>query len=114
MLPAMFGRKTQTAKAKILSDEGYHMAENSGTVALQHEKYIVEVHPEGAPPFRTETVAWVSWTDRPAVGDIMDVRYAPGSQHVDLVIEGDPRYDWRLIAAQKDAADQQQRRNLLD
>ena len=110
----MFGHGHAVAQAKILADEGYGMAMNSGSVALQHQKYIVEVHPADEPAFRTEVKAWVSWTNRPGVGDVLDVRYRPGSQDVELVIEGDPRYDWKLIADKQQTDADAQRRALLD
>ena len=37
----MFGKKKVPAQAKILADEGYGTAMNSGSVALQHQKYII-------------------------------------------------------------------------
>ncbi len=96
----MFGKKPrQSAQAKILADEGYTFAKNSMRVALKLEKYVVEVHPEGEPAFRTEVEAWVSWPDMPQVGDVVQVDYTPGSTKVDLRIKGDPRFDWELRKA---------------
>jgi len=111
----MFGHAHVVAPAKVLADEGYGLAENSGSVALQHQKYIVEVHPEGEAPFRSEVTAWVSWMNRPEVGDVLNVNYRPGStSHVELIIEGDPRYDWRLIAAKQQDDAEAKRKALLD
>jgi hypothetical protein len=110
----MFGKKKVAAKAKILADEGYGMAQNSGSVALQHQKYIIEVQPEGEPSFRTEVKAWVSWTDRPGEGDEVRVLYKPGTHDVELDLKGDPRFDWELRAADQAAKDAARRDELLN
>jgi hypothetical protein len=49
----VFGKEV-AEKAKILADEGYGTAMNSGSEALQHETYIIEVHPDGEPAFRAD------------------------------------------------------------
>src|ERR1700683_3567080 len=95
----MFGKRKATAPARLIADEGYKFAHNSGRKALQHETYIVEVHPETEPAFRTEVKAWVSWPDMPKVGDTVQVTYQPGTHRVELDIKGDPRFDWKLLEA---------------
>jgi hypothetical protein len=111
----MFGNKArQFAQAKIVADEGYTNAINSGRVALQHQKYIVEVHPETAPVFRAEVEAWVSWPDRPQVGDVLKVEYALGSTKVNLCIKGDPRFDWELRQAARETEAAATRDELLN
>ena len=109
----MFGEKVP-AKATIVADEGYKYADNSAKHALQHEKYIVEVHPDGEEPFRTEVKGWVSWTDMPKVGDEITVLHHPGSHNVELHLEGDPRFDWKLKDAEKAKHDAARREELLN
>jgi hypothetical protein len=110
----MFGKNKVAAQAKILADEGYGMARNSQSVALQHNKYIVEVHPENEPAFRAEVKAWVSWPDKPEEGDEVRVLYKPGTHDVELDLKGDPRFDWNLRAANKEAEDSARREALLN
>src|SRR3954462_5872526 len=108
----MFGTKKVAAQAKILADEGYTMARNSQRVALQHQKYIVEVHPENEPAFRAEVKAWVSWPGMPEEGDEGRGFYKPGSHNVELDLKGDPRFDWKLKAATQKADDAARRDEL--
>jgi hypothetical protein len=110
----MFGKKKVAAKARILADEGYGMAKNSGSVALQHQKYIIEVHPPDEPSFRIEVKAWVSWTDRPQEGDEVNVLYKPGTHDAELDLEGDPRFDWELRASEQASKDAARRDELLN
>src|SRR5262249_55626987 len=95
----MFGTKKVAAQAKILADEGYGMVRSSARVPLQHQKYIVEVHPKDEPAFRAEVKAWVSWPGKPEEGDKVRVLYKPGTHHVELDLKGDPRFDWKLREA---------------
>jgi hypothetical protein len=108
----MFGQKKVPAKATILADEGYGMTSNSQRFALQHEKYIIEVHPPDEPAFRAEVKAWVSWPDKPAEGDEVNVLYKPGTHDVEIDLEGDPRFDWKLREA-NDKAEAAARREAL-
>jgi hypothetical protein len=111
----MFGLKKKVpAQAKIIADEGYGMAMNSGEAYLHHQQYIVEVHPETEPAFRVEVKAWVSWPDMPAVGDVVRVLYVPGTKKVELDLEGDPRFDWKLRKAQAEQAAAAERERLLN
>jgi len=96
----MFGHNKVPAKAKVLADEGYGMVNKGGTYTLQHQKYIIEVHPDGDEPFRTEVQVWVSWPGEPQVGDVVNVSYDPKSRKTEIELEGDPRFDWKLKHAQ--------------
>jgi hypothetical protein len=109
----MFAKKRVRAPATILADEGYGLASNSQRFALQHEKYIVEVHPETEPAFRVELKAWVSWPDKPEEGDEVQVLYEPGTHDVELDLDGDPRFDWKLRASKQQADDAAKREALL-
>jgi len=100
--------------ATIVADEGYGMAENSGSVALQRQTYIVDAHPDNAadPSIRAEVQCWVSWPDRPSVGDTVPAGYRPGTQEVALLLAGHPAWDWQL-AASRTQADAETRREAL-
>jgi len=110
----MFGKKKVTAPAKIIADEGYGFVDKSASKTLQHEKYIVEVHPENEPAFRAEVTAWVAWPEMPQPGDQVQVRYKPGTHDVDLDITGDPRFDWKLLETQRKTEDAATRERLLN
>jgi hypothetical protein len=68
-------------------------------VDWEHRKYILEVRPAGQQPFRVETKAKVPIFSKPRQGDIVTVTYDPDSHKTDLHIEGDSRYDPKLIRA---------------
>jgi hypothetical protein len=103
-------------RATIVTDEGYTMAENSGSVALQRETFIVDVRPDDAthPAIRAEVQCWVSWPARPSVGDTVRAGYRPGTQEVALLLAGDPKWDWQLAAANKQSNDATQREAILN
>jgi hypothetical protein len=111
----MFGRHRIEfpARAKILADEGYGMVDKSQTHTLQHQKYIIEVHPDAGEPFRAEARVWVSWPGQPQVGDVVNVSYDPKSRKTKIELEGDPRFDWRLQRAQAAERAARQRDELL-
>ncbi|HVT63622.1 MAG TPA: SHOCT domain-containing protein [Mycobacteriales bacterium] len=93
----LFGKDMVEGKATILADEGYTGFKVSGsTTAWEHCKYIVEVRPDTGDAFRTETVAKVAYLSGPAVGDVVNCKYDAKSHKVDLLLDGDPRYDPRL------------------
>jgi len=108
-----WSKKKVAATAKVLMDEGYGLTMKDGSVALEHRKFIIEVYPPDEPPFRCETKVWVNWPDIPEVGVMMNVLYIPGKQKAEIVIAGDPRFDWNLKAAQKQAAAEAERNRLL-
>ena len=109
-----WSRKKVAAQAKILMDEGYGWTQKGGSFTLEHHKFIIEVYPPDEPPFRCETKVWVSYPDIPGVGVMMNVLYVPGKQKAEIVIAGDPRFDWRLKQAQKQAAEEAERTRLLN
>lgn len=109
----MFGRKKVPAKAKILADEGYGMVNQSRTHTLQHQKYIIDVRPDGDEPFRAEVQVWVSWPGQPQVGDVVNVSYDPKSRKTKIELKGDPRFDWKMRQAQADERAARQREELL-
>jgi hypothetical protein len=73
-------------------------------VDWDHHKYIVEVRPAGGEPFRVETKVKVPIFGKPHPGDMVKVSYDPKSRKTEIHIEGDPRYDPKLIRA-KDKQD---------
>jgi hypothetical protein len=104
------------ATATIVADEGYGMAENSQSVALQRETYIVDVHPDNGtdPAIRAEVQCWVSWPDRPSVGDTVPAGYRPGTNEVAVLLAGHPKWDWQLAASRKQSDDAATREALLN
>jgi hypothetical protein len=96
----MFDKKAP-AEALILADEGSRAVTytDSHGVDWDHHKYIVEVRPPGEQPFRVETKAKVPIFDRPQPGDVVKVTYDPKNHKTEIQIEGDPRYDPKLIRA---------------
>jgi hypothetical protein len=98
----MFDKKMQ-AEALILDDQGAGNVIDTDMhgVDWDHHKYIVEVRPAGDAPFRVETKAKVPIFHKPHVGDVVQVTYDPKNHKTHIEIEGDPRYDPRLIREQK-------------
>ena len=96
----MFDKKVQ-AEALILDDEGSgHVVDTDvHGVDWDHHKYIVEVRPDGAEPFRVETKVKVAIFHKPQPGDVVKVSYDPKNHKTEIHIEGDPRYDPKLIRA---------------
>jgi hypothetical protein len=94
----MFDKKAQ-AEALILDDEGSGSVTDADFhgVHWDHHKYIVEVRPDGEPPFRVETKAKVPISHHPQPGDVVKVTYDPKNHKTEIQIEGDPRYDPKLI-----------------
>ena len=104
------------ATATIVMDEGQRMAINSGSVALQLQTYIVDVHPARTtdPAIRAEVACWVSWVNLPTVGDTVPAGYLPGTQTVAILLGGDPKWDWQLAATIKQTDNAAQREALLN
>ena len=102
--------------ATIVADEGQNMAENSGTVALQRETYIVDVVPANGtdPTIRAEVQCWVSWLNRPMVGDKVPAAYAPGTKDVALTLAGHPQWDWQLAGTTQQSDKAATREAILD
>jgi len=96
----MFDKKAQ-ADALILDDEGPGNVVDTDIhgVHWDHHKYIVEVRPPGGEPFRVETKAKVPISHHPEPGDVVKVTYDPKSHKSEIQIEGDPRYDPKIIRA---------------
>jgi hypothetical protein len=66
-------------------------------VEWEHRKYILEVRPAGQRPFRVEAKAKVPVFNRPGEGDFVTVSFDPKNHKTEIHIEGDPRYDPRVI-----------------
>lgn len=98
----MFDKKAQ-AQALILDDEGSgHVVDTDlHGVDWEHRKYIVEVRPAGQQPFRVETKAKVPIFHAPQVRDLVTVLYDPKNHKTEIQIEGDERYDPKLIRAKR-------------
>jgi len=98
----MFDNKVP-AEAQVLADEGSGNVVDTDMhgVVWDHHKYILEVRPPGAAPIRVETKAKVPIRYAPQPGDIVKVSYNPKNHKTEIQIEGDPRYDPKLIRANK-------------
>ena len=105
----MFDKKAQ-AEALILEDEGAGNVVDTDLhgVNWDHHKYIVEVRPPGGEPFRVETKAKVAMGHRPSPGDIVKVTYDPKNRKTEIQIEGDPRYDPKIMRANRKQEKQEQ------
>ena len=98
----MFDKKAQ-AEAMILDLESIGNVTDTDIhgVHWDHRKYIVEVRPAGEQPFRAEANAKVPISSHPERGDVVKVAYDPKNHKTEILIEGDPRYDPKLIRANK-------------
>jgi hypothetical protein len=96
----MFDKKV-AAEAQVLADEGVGNVTDTDMhgVHWDHHKYILEVRPAGQAPFRVETKAKVAVLHAPQPGDIVKVSYDPRNHKTEIHIEGDPRYDPKIIRA---------------
>jgi hypothetical protein len=94
----MFDKK-EPAEALIVADEGPGNVEDTDIhgVHWDHHKYIIEVRPPGEAPFRIETKAKVPIFSKPRPGDVVKVAYDPKNHHAEIQIEGDERYDPKLV-----------------
>lgn len=99
----MFHKEWVRAEAVILDELGYGnvVDRDFHGVDWAHYKYILEVRPPGEAPFRVETKVKVPIFSSPSPGDTVSVTFDPESHQVEVRIEGDPRYDPKLIRAQK-------------
>ncbi len=111
----MFDKKAQ-AEALILDDEGSgHVVDTDiHGVDWDHHKYIVEVRPPGQEPFRVETKAKVPIFHHPRPGDVVKVSYDPKNHKTEIHIEDDPRYDPKIIRANKKQEREAQAEALLN
>ena len=93
--------KKEQAEALVIAREGPgHVVDTDmHGVDWEHRKYILEVRPAGRQAFRVETKAKVPIFSKPEEGDVVTVSYEPHSRKTEIHIEGDPRYDPKLIRA---------------
>lgn len=98
----MFDQKTQ-AEAMVLEDlgSGNTVTRDMHGVDWDHHKYILEVRPAGEDPFRIETKAKVPIFSAPQPGDLVKVTYEHKSHKTEIQVEGDPRYDPKIIRENK-------------
>ena len=94
----MFDKKVQ-AQAKVLDELGYGNVVDTDLhgVDWAHYRYILEVRPEGQAPFRVESKSKVPIFGHPTKGDVVTVNYEPKNQKTEIQIEGDARYDPKLV-----------------
>jgi hypothetical protein len=93
----MFETK-ERAEAVVLAIEasGRSQADMHG-ISWMHLKYILEVRPAGQRPFRVEAKVKVGSVIFPGPGDAVTVSFDPESHKTEVHIEGDPRWDPRLL-----------------
>ena len=94
----MFDKKAQ-ADAVILADEGPCGSEDTDIhgVHWDHRRFVVEVRPADGAPFRVETKAKIPIRSSPRTGDVVRVSYDAKSHKAEIIIDGDPRYDPKII-----------------
>lgn len=111
----MFGGKKLTAEATILADEGWGSVVDTDIHGRTwvHNRFIIEVRPDGEPTFRTEVKHKVCVGCMPQVGDKVKVVYDAKDHKADLDLDGDDRYDPKVRAAQRQAKVEAQREALL-
>jgi hypothetical protein len=99
------GKKLVEGTAKILAYDGIYGGGGRDLRGNEwvRRKYIVEVRPEGSDAFRTTAKARVIFLHGPAPGDVVRARYDVDSHRVELMLEGDPRYDQKLLRAAEKA-----------
>lgn len=110
----MFEAKEQ-AEAVVLDVEppGAFSETDMHGIDWEHRKYILEVRPAGQPPFRVETKAKVGAYHHPGTGDAVTVSFDPKSRKTEIHIDGDPRYDPRLIRKARKEREAARREALL-
>jgi len=110
----MFGKKL-VAEARIISDEGETAYADDDIHGFHwvHEKYIIEVRPEGEPPFRTEVKSRVAIFCKPDVGDVLRAHYDPKSHKAELDVDSDDRYNPKVQRANRKAREKAEKEALL-
>jgi hypothetical protein len=98
ILRGMFEAK-ERAEAVVLDVEppGAFSETDMHGIEWEHRKYILEVRPAGQQPFRVETKAKVAIFHRPGEGDVVTVSFDPKNHKTEMHIDGDARYDPKLI-----------------
>jgi hypothetical protein len=74
-------------------------------------QFVIDVHPDDGEPVRIEvTDTFTVGGLKPAVGDVVRVRWDAASKRAVFDLDGDPRYDIKALRAQQET----RRANLLD
>ena len=81
-----------TARALVMSVRDASVLGGNGS--WQKYDYVLEVRPEGRPPFRAEVRERFYIIERkPAEADLVPVKYDPGTLKAVFDLKGDPRFD---------------------
>ena len=111
----MFEAK-ERAEAVVLAIEplgGCYETDIHG-IEWQHRKYILEVRPAGQRPFRVEAKAKVGTWTCPGTGDAVTVSFDPKNHKTEIQIDGDPRWDPRLVRQARKEREAAHNRALLN
>jgi len=95
----MFGHH-EAAQATVL-----YAQDVSGTWEDAHHvkiEFVLEVHPPNGQTFRAKTTHhFITFTHYPQVGDVVNVKYHPKSQEVELDLKDDLRYGVKRLKHQE-------------
>lgn len=110
-----FGKVTHDGVATVVSlssDRHTFVIKGAGMTRCQYD-LVIDVQPNGAPPFRTETTHWFARMLSPRVGDQIRVRCNPETKKVKLDVTSDPRYNPGMQdAMQRNAREAQRQADL--
>lgn len=115
----MFGhhKMTHAGTAKVVSCQpqrgGWSKTDSHGRSSCKFD-LIVDVLPEGAPPFRTETREWFSEIRFPDPGDTLQVRCDPEKQAVEIDLSQDARFNPKIFRHANDVARKEEHDRLLN
>jgi hypothetical protein len=115
----MFGKDKMThdGTAKVVSCQlhqgGWSKTDSHGTTTTKYD-LIVDVYPEGAPPFRTEAQETFMSLQFPQPGDSLRARCNPEKQAVEIDISDDERFNPKLFRRASKARQEEQREQMLN
>jgi hypothetical protein len=115
----MFGgdKMTHEGTATVVSCQlrmgGWSKTDSHGISTTKYD-LIVDVYPEGAPPFRTETQETFMTLQSPQPGDSLRARCNPEKQAVEIDLSEDERFNPKLFRRANKAKQKEQREQMLN
>ena len=115
----MFGKDKMThdGTATVVSSQlrmgGFSKTDSHGVTTTKFD-VIVDVYPDGAPPFRAETQATFMTMKSPMPGDSLRARCNPEKQTVEIDISEDERFNPKLFRKASKARQEEQREQMLN